>query len=138
MFNQLEYQKNRIKERKLAGLCLSCGAEPYRGRQLCFWHSLEMIAAMELGSRKEAKFLQELLCLQENRCFYCRTLIGICDNAHLGHMKPASRFPELAHDKNNVRWLCRPCNRAMSDMTHDEFIFYISAIYHTVRSNLPI
>lgn len=40
-------------------------------------------------------------------CSYCNEVDGL----QADHIKPKSRFPELALDPSNVQVLCWPCNR---------------------------
>lgn len=37
------------------------------------------------------------------------------------HIKPRSKFPELALDLQNLQILCRECNQGKSDITHVDF-----------------
>ena len=48
------------------------------------------------------------------RCALCGVSIADGATLHVDHIKPISRFPELATDPNNLQALCAPCNLSKS------------------------
>ena len=62
-----------------------------------FYRSPEWIAARD-----------ECLAAKGRICSAC----GSTDQINVDHIKPRSKFPELALEQTNLRPLCWPCNRA--------------------------
>lgn len=55
--------------------------------------------------------IREELCAETaGKCAYCEALIGIVSYPHVEHIKPKSKFPELAHRWPNLTAACQRCN----------------------------
>mgnify|MGYP003675798593 CR=1 FL=1 len=52
-----------------------------------------------------------------NNCFKC----GCSDNLEIDHIKPESKYPELALDENNVQLLCRSCNASKGNRNEIDY-----------------
>ncbi len=48
-------------------------------------------------------------------------LCGSADRLHVDHIKPRSKFPELAHDPDNLQVLCAACNLAKSNRDSSDY-----------------
>lgn len=64
-----------------------------------------------LDSKEWRRVRYQALRLHGGRCQLCgdRALLG--KPLHVDHIKPRSRFPELALDINNLQILCEDCNK---------------------------
>lgn len=45
------------------------------------------------------------------KCMKC----GNCDELHVDHIKPKSKFPKLAYKFSNMQVLCKACNKLKSN-----------------------
>ncbi|MEL7225433.1 MAG: HNH endonuclease signature motif containing protein [Cyanobacteria bacterium P01_D01_bin.36] len=59
-----------------------------------------------LGGRK---WKRQQYQVQEGRCVGCQRSISL-KGSHIDHIKPLSRYPELAIAPHNLRILCADCN----------------------------
>ena len=63
--------------------------------------------------------LQEILNLQNNKCFYCQCKIShVVGNIHLDHIIQVSKGG--THSLDNIQWLCATCNLSK----HNKIITY--------------
>jgi len=62
---------------------------------------------------------EQVLQEQGSVCQHCRRRISNDYDVTVDHIKPRSKFPELALDKSNLQVLCRRCNSAKG-ATYDE------------------
>lgn len=121
-------KRNWTKNKVDNGFCCMCPDGRYKDRIHCYTHVMEQIAINNLGDRKYAEYLAELLLKQNEQCDYCKTHIELCGNAEADHLSPTDRFPELQYNLDNVHWVCGRCNRAKNNMTHDEFLSWMKLV----------
>jgi uncharacterized protein (TIGR02646 family) len=50
-----------------------------------------------------------------SKCAYCEGLVDDVSYPHVEHIRPKSKFPELAHDWANLTTACERCNVAKGD-----------------------
>lgn len=62
--------------------------------------------------------LGEMLCRQDARCAYCRTLLP--KGYHIDHKMPVSRGG--TNDLSNLHLTCPRCNMVKGALTHEEFL----------------
>src|SRR5690554_3471582 len=55
------------------------------------------------------------------RCAYCESNIEDVSYPHVEHIRPKSRFPELAHHWSNLTSACAQCNTAKGDYFDEEW-----------------
>lgn len=57
------------------------------------------------------------------RCMFpgCKEKINSDTDLHIDHIKPKAKYPELAHDRNNVQVLCVLHNRTKSDRGQKDY-----------------
>lgn len=68
----------------------------------------------------EWRLVREQVIQEQGRvCQKCRHRIADDYDLTVDHIKPRSKFPQLALDKSNLQVLCRRCNSAKG-VTHDE------------------
>lgn len=53
----------------------------------------------------------------DRRCMIC----GASDRLHVDHIKPKSKYPDLAFDINNLQILCKDCNYGKSNVYEDDW-----------------
>ena len=51
------------------------------------------------------------------KCMKC----GSCDELHVDHIKPKSRFPKLAYKFSNMQVLCKECNKLKSNTDYTDY-----------------
>ena len=128
-------QRDRKARQIAKGLCRDCNRPPMAGKNTCLHHSVAYIAVNALGSGKKHIVDELVRRIEANPyCPYTGDYIEIGVNAHLDHIKPRSRFPELAGDINNVEWVSSKVNRSKTDMTKDEYISLCSKIHKKLGS----
>lgn len=49
------------------------------------------------------------------KCAYCEAVVDDVSFPHVEHIRPKSKFPELAHDWSNLTTACERCNVAKGD-----------------------
>lgn len=137
----LAQHKNFEQKRKKllidADLCCRCGRfPPLHGitkktskHTLCQICYIKSISQVNLGSGKYAATLLTKLKAQNYRCPHTGDNLVLGDNTWLDHIMPRSRFPELAHDIDNVEWVTETVNRMKQDQTPDEFLALIKQIH---------
>jgi 5-methylcytosine-specific restriction endonuclease McrA len=76
----------------------------------------EIEATRTFYASPEWRILREqVITEQGRRCRQCKRLITDDFELTVDHIKPRSKFPELALDKSNLRVLCRQCNSSKGD-----------------------
>jgi 5-methylcytosine-specific restriction endonuclease McrA len=55
-------------------------------------------------------------------CPYTKEPLVIGVNLHLDHIRPVSRYPNLAYKYSNLQWVSKRYNTAKGAMTHEELI----------------
>jgi len=93
-----------------------------RSTQFCDWHWFREVSKNRMKSADFATALKELANRQEYRCVYTGELLLPAVNMSLDHILPASRFPHLVSDIENVQWVTARINWMKGDYTHDEFV----------------
>jgi 5-methylcytosine-specific restriction endonuclease McrA len=76
-------------------------------------------ASMFYASPEWRLLREQVLSERGRRCEKCRRAIRYDFDLTVDHIKPRSKFPELALDKSNLQVLCRRCNCAKG-ATYDE------------------
>ena len=117
------------------GLCADCGKAPplestasparYPRCEVCYFRRA---IKDRLGSSKEWRNLRDKLIAQDYRCPYTGELLILGVNDSVDHIYPVARFPERAHDLNNIEWVSRSVNEMKRDRTPDEFMSLIARI----------
>lgn len=69
-------------------------------------------------SRKWLELKYKARKLYPRKCMLC-LIEGV--EMHVDHIKPKSRYPELAYDINNLQILCRHCNLGKSNKDETDF-----------------
>lgn len=71
----------------------------------------------------EWRLIREQVIQEQGRmCQRCRRHISNDNDLTVDHIKPRSKFPELALDKSNLQILCRTCNSAKGATCDEESI----------------
>jgi hypothetical protein len=126
------------------GMCAVCGKNPILnglvnsplGLRKCEKCYLKTCSKRNLESSAHWQELKQKLINQDYKCVYTGTLIELGVNDSLDHIKPASKFPELAKDVNNVEWVARGINSTKWNRTSDEFINLVVKIaYNNKQTN---
>jgi hypothetical protein len=130
-----KYQDTLRQKRLDQGGCADCGASSvllslaanakYRLCEPCY---LKKISRQRLGSNRYWTVLRDKLTAQDWRCAYSGAPLVLGVNDSLDHMFPASRFPDLALDPENVEWVSREINEMKRDRTPEEFLSLLRAI----------
>ena len=55
-------------------------------------------------------------------CFECGVYIKNSNDVTVDHIRPRSKYPDLALDKQNLRVLCRSCNSSKGDRDSEIFV----------------
>lgn len=66
------------------------------------------------------------------QCMLCRTMSG---PIQVDHIKPRSKYPDLALDFNNLQVLCLECNRGKSN--HDETDYRPNGVSNAEANKIP-
>lgn len=105
------------------GNCARCFNEPaLPSLRTCQGCALKNAAQKHLGSGTRWHELAELLAAQGGRCAYTGEAISIGKDASIEHVAPSSRFPHLAKDLRNLRWVSKVVNVMKRDLTMHEFV----------------
>jgi len=64
------------------------------------------------SSPEWAKLRLQVIKEGDRICSICRRLITQDDDLTIDHIRPISKYPDLAYAKNNLQILCRSCNSA--------------------------
>ena len=119
--SQERYRKRKyLAESK--GWCLryGCKFRPNKGGKICALHFFKTIAA----SMKKPAMWRDLEKLAEQQDYICnltgdKLFAGV--NMSLDHIRPVSKYPELAGDIRNMQWVTKWANYSKHDLTVDEF-----------------
>lgn len=113
------------------GLCRSCSNTlmPNHNR-MCekHWYIQAADTAMGKGTTINGAKLREKMVRQNYMCPYTGEKLVPGVNAHLDHIYPRHRFPELEGEMDNLEWVSETVNLAKQVMTKDEFISFCSLI----------
>jgi len=96
-----------------------------RSCQECY---LRHLSSAQLGSSKHWKLLLAKLTAQDYRCVYSGDEIVLGLNDSVDHIRPKSKYPELANDPDNIQWVTRTINRMKDCLDHGEFISLIRRV----------
>jgi hypothetical protein len=135
--------KKQVSTKRLTrlsmGLCGKCDRRRLPSHQtMCEFHFVKNSAAFGLGKSDNAttQALLDKLSQQNRTCSYTGDLLQLGVNAHLDHIYPSSRFPELANSLDNVEWVSVRANLAKGDMTKNEFLEFCELVVRrTVLQN---
>lgn len=113
-----------LKQKRIeSGLCVKCDRIRLDKCFQCDFHCVQDAAKWGLGRCDNQTVNTLLQRFHANpTCPYTGELLRLGFNAHLDHVQPRHRFPELASDINNVEWVSEKANLAKSGLTKDEFI----------------
>ena len=112
------------------GLCIQCHKEKtYATLDSCLTCNMKAKAYIHLKDRSRYEELIEKLESQLYLCPYTGEQLIIGVNASVDHIYPKKRFPELAHDINNLEWVHSRINNMKHDFTKDEFLAMVRNIY---------
>jgi len=120
-----EYNRKRRQTRKRDKVCRSCGNPTIpNSSHFCEFHYVASKLRYAVGTKCNdyTQIMLDRLKQQDYKCPYTGEQIILGINAHLDHIKPKSRFPELATDLNNIEWVSAVINHAKADMTKEEFL----------------
>lgn len=128
--------KERIGRLTNEGLCIRCGRFPSLSglnrnngsHNMCQTCYLKHVSQTNLGTSKHAAALLAKLVAQNYKCPYTNDDLVLGGNAWVDHIMPRSRFPELAHDIDNVEWVTETVNRMKQDQTFTEFLATVQRI----------
>jgi hypothetical protein len=136
------YARSKSEHWAKQGLCADCGKAPplestacanrYPRCEACYFRRA---AKDRLGSSKVWKNLREKLIAQDYRCPYTGEQLVLGVNDSVDHKYPVARFPERAHDPNNIEWVSRPINEMKRDRTPEEFMSLIAHILSYRQKN---
>lgn len=120
-----EHKKRNIENRLERGRCKQCASErlPY-SNAFCEHHYYGAVAQRVLGTstNEAAHLLKAKMEAQNFTCPYTGDALVLGLNTHFDHILPASRYPELARDINNLQWVSTAVNQAKAAKTPEEFI----------------
>ena len=120
-YNQERYRKRKyLAESKDLCLRFGCKFRPNKGGKLCALHFFKAVAT----NLKNPSLWKKLESLAEKQNYICnltgdKLLTGV--NMSLDHIKPISKYPELAVDLKNMQWVTKWANAGKSDLTVAEF-----------------
>lgn len=64
---------------------------------------------------------KEVIREEGNVCSECKQRIASQEDVTVDHIKPRSKYPDLALDRKNLRVLCRSCNSRKGDSDSEIF-----------------
>lgn len=85
--------------------------------KVLMWNRLRRQAERAAGRMPDRHEIGRLLCQQDARCIYCRSLL---QGFHIDHKTPVSRGG--SNEIDNLQLLCADCNLRKSSLTHEEFL----------------
>jgi hypothetical protein len=131
--NHYNYQKKRIEEFVVNGLCRHCGDNKMQNHTYCETCHLKNVS-LGLTSRTEErstnklwKNLKEIYKSQDGVCPYTGRKIHLGQEAELDHKMPVCRGGK--GEKENLQWVHRKVNRAKGDMSEEEFLDLVREVY---------
>lgn len=119
------YYKYLYSSRVSAGLCRYCERKRLTdSNTVCELHWFVNIAYKRLGdgSQRAANSIRLKFYGQDRKCPYTGIELVLGVNASLDHIKPASLYPEVSSDVDNVEWVHIDVNSAKGAMSRDQFI----------------
>lgn len=121
------HTKTYKQRRVVNGLCVCCGKDALKtvlrkSVTHCYDCFFKKIANERLGRYKDWEILKEKFETQNGKCAYTGVEMDLGKNASLDHIKPVSRYPELANDVNNVQWVLTEVNFMKRNFEHERFI----------------
>lgn len=131
--NRAKYNERQRKSKTLHlenGLCKHCKRPNLTTSNVCEDHYISNVSRCRLGSgnKEAAKKLKDKLITQNYLCPYTGEKLVVGVNAHIDHIMPACRFPELSGDLSNVEWVSDKANLAKRDMTKEEFLSFCQRV----------
>lgn len=72
-------------------------------------------------SRQWLSIRYEILLQYGRYCMLCHTKSSREKPVHVDHIKPISKYPDLALNKNNLQVLCGDCNRGKSNVDETDW-----------------
>jgi len=117
-----QYTRNKYEKYKKSGLCTQCGSQlMINSNTLCEKCWFKSCSNNNLGSRKHWEHLKTLFEEQNHKCAYTGLDLILGVNASIDHIKPISRYPELAKNLKNVCWCDSLTNKSKNDRDLSEF-----------------
>lgn len=113
------------------GLCCNCSnAVMLNHNRMCekHWYIEAAQHATRKGTVANGVKLHQKMILQQYTCPYTGEKLVPGINAHLDHIYPRHRFPELEGDMDNLEWVSDTANLAKRVMTKDEFVNFCRLI----------
>ena len=120
--------------RNAKGLCANCNAPPREGKTTCqrcadkykdyqkeYQKTYRRNNAIERCAKRHG-IDPSLLPEFTGVCALSGLPISLGDTAHLDHILPKSKHPELATDPNNLQWLHRDVNMMKRDINPQLFL----------------
>lgn len=80
--------------------------ERYREKGINSWREASIVAALKRDAAR--------------KCMYCEGIMGDVSYGAVEHIKPKSRFPDLALEWSNLGYCCTVCNTKKGDYWTDE------------------
>lgn len=121
-------QRKLRRKRTGGGGCSRCKAgiplPAQRGNKLprCRDCYLKCVSRLNTGRSSDWEALLQKFYEQHQMCALTGEKLELGRNAHVDHILPKSRFPELADDVDNLQWVSDIANQAKRDLTTPEFI----------------
>jgi 5-methylcytosine-specific restriction endonuclease McrA len=54
-------------------------------------------------------------------CMRCKVNPSLARDAHVDHIKPKSKYPDLKYDKSNLQILCKKCNFEKGNVSETDY-----------------
>ena len=132
-------QRDARKARNNKKICKVCKNPIIENRTLCEKHWFIDISKnrVKAATIQAGEALRQKWVNQNYKCPYTGELLKPGVNMHLDHIYPVSRFPDQAHDINNVEWILESVNKAKGKMTKEEFLYLCERIVKYSSKNKP-
>lgn len=82
-----------------------------------------MLKSKFYESREWRDLRYKVLVKHKRRCMCCFVTNS---QLHIDHIKPISKFPQLALDMNNLQILCKDCNKGKSNKDDTDFRYSLA------------
>lgn len=112
-------RKQYMDDRRDRGLCYGCPNDAVEGATHCTTCLFKSTARRSTGSMKNLDMIRSLW---TGHCAVTGEPIAIGVNAHLDHIKPVSKFPELSASPSNLRWVHADVNFMKRAMSEERFL----------------
>lgn len=123
-------QRERYKKRVSEGKCCCCDVERMSTSNcFCEVHYLKELSYRYLKTRLNDQLLLDKLKAQNYKCVYTGETLILGLNDSIDHIKPASKYPELKSDINNLQWVLRDVNFMKQSLSEDRFLELVEMIY---------